>query len=324
MKDYLKRTEWMHEKKWGVMVDELYGRVNNPSSPTSLGKCTSWEEALMDFDCEAFAGQLAELGAGWCVLTIMQQRRYMIAPNDTFNRLSGYAPGEACPRYDLIENMYQALSARNISLILYFTAEGVHEETPAGKAFCSRPNGEKYITRGFAEKWASVAREYSLRYGKKIAGWWQDGAWTCEPEDFQVFAEAFRAGNPDAVLATNGYGCTDEYGVLLCEPRGGFPYDDYAAGELVHLGALPRLGASAGNPGNCRWHITSFLGKSPEGRDEASGWGKPGSRYTAGWLFDYVDEIHRRGGIITLDICTDREGKIDPEQFRALRALKAL
>ena len=324
MKNYLERTAWMHERKWGVMLDQLYGRINNPKHPASLGKCTSWDEALMDFDCEAFSDRLAQLGAGWCILTIQQRTRYMIAPNETFSSLSGFAPGEACARFDFIEKMSEALAAKDIALLLYLTGDGIYEEAPAGNAFVARPNGEGLTSRAFVERWASVAREYSLRYGTKIAGWWHDGMWICAPEDYGVYAEAFRAGNPDAVVATNGYGCTDEYGILLSDPRGGFPYDDYSAGEIVHLGALPRLGPSAGNPGNSRWHITSFLGRSPEGTDEASGWGRPGCRYKPGWLFDYVDEIHRRGGIVTFDIFTDREGKMDPDQIAALRALKAL
>ncbi|MBR4072978.1 MAG: hypothetical protein IKK24_03445, partial [Clostridia bacterium] len=62
----VERTEWMYEKKWGVFIHHLCGSLNDPEHPKSMGKSTGWEETLRDFDCELFASQLHEAGAGWC------------------------------------------------------------------------------------------------------------------------------------------------------------------------------------------------------------------------------------------------------------------
>jgi len=315
----LERTEWMHAKKWGVFIHHLHSCINNKNHHKSMGKETSWEEALKDFDFELFASQLNEVGAGWCFVTIMQQTKYMIAPNDTFNKITGYKPGEACPEsFDFIEEMYKALSKYDIDLMLYFTGDGPSRDEVALKAFGAWDDDEQILRESFVQKWAEVAKEYSLRYGNKIKGWWQDGMWIgYTPELLKHYAEAFRAGNPDAVIATNFYGCLDHYGQLVTQPRNGCEYDDYTAGEIVHLGCLP-YGAGVNG---CRWHVLSFLGNAPE-TFEPDGWSKPGSKYTPGWMYDYVDKIHRVGGIITLDICAYRDGHIDEEQMRVLRLLK--
>ena len=325
MNDF-QRTEWMHKKKWGVMIHHLEGMINNEAHPKSMGKSTTWDEALRDFDHEHFAAQLHEVGAGWCLLTVMQCTKYMIAPNDTYNRITGYKPGEACASFDFIELLYEALSKYDIPLMLYFTGDGPKLDPIASEAF-----GVQHRTHdeGYVEKWAEVAKEYSLRYGSKIKGWWQDGMWYgFNDDDFRIFAEAFRAGNPDAVLASNVYTCVDEYGVLLTQPRKAYIYDDFTAGEIVNLGALPQLGAGLGRKGKIsRWHILSFLGVPNDlvqGNGEADGWGRPGSRYTPGWMYDYIDNIHSRGGIITLDVCAYRDGTIDSDQMRVLRVLKTL
>ena len=316
----LKRTEWMYQKKWGVFIHQLHRQINVSTHPKSMGKETSWNEAIDDFDCELFASQLHEVGAGWCVVTIMQQTKHMIAPNETFDKITGYQPGEACAKTDFIEKMYDALSKYDIDLILYYTGDGPIADEQAKKAFGAYHIDGKPLTEEFVQKWADVAREYSLRYGKKVKGWWQDGMWIgYTPELLKIYADAFHAGNPDAVIASNFYGCLDEFGNFVTMPRKGCPYDDFTAGELVHLGAVPYAPDIALT--GCRWHALSFLGV-PE--VEYDGWGEPGSKYTPGWMYDYVDKIHKKGGIITLDICAYRDGHIDEEQMRVLRVLKTV
>ena len=329
MKNSMEKTKWMHERTYGVFLHHLFGQINNPDHPKSMGKCTSWDEALKEFDFDYFAAQLNEVGAGWCFVTIMQQSKYMIAPNATYDKITGYKPGEACATFDFIEEMYKALSKYDIALMLYFTGDGPTKDEQAQKAFGCWDEDEKILRESFVKKWADVAREYSLRYGEKVKGWWQDGMWIGSqpvwirnqngytPELLKYYSDAFRAGNPDAVVATNFFGCLDHYGVLVKEPRNGCEFDDYTAGEQVDFGAVPYCASV----GDCRWHALSFLGKPPE--DFApGGWGKPGTKYTPGWMYDYLDKVHKIGGIITIDICAYRNGHIDEEQMKVLRPLK--
>ena len=33
----------------------------------------------------------------------------------------------------------------------------------------------------FAQRWGSVLKEYAVRYGDKVKGWWVDGCYECTP-----------------------------------------------------------------------------------------------------------------------------------------------
>ena len=71
---------------------------------------------------------LHEMGAGYYVITTMQGRKFMIAPNKTFDRIAGTKTGEACAARDLVQDLYQALSRYGIDLYLYFTGDGPYKD----------------------------------------------------------------------------------------------------------------------------------------------------------------------------------------------------
>jgi len=329
------RTKWMYEKKYGVFLHFLHQPAAGTEVIQSVGidnvydvsdpqKLTPWEEKINEFDVEHFAAQLNEIGAGWCGVTIMQQTRFMLAPNSTYDKYTGYKPGEACSRIDFIDKLFNALDKYDISLMLYFTGDGPTRDKKAKEALNCWDDEERVLHESFVIKWAEVVKEYSLRYGRKVKAWWHDGMWIGykeKPELLKMYADAFRAGNPDAAIASNIHSCIDQDNAeLVLSPRRGAKYDDYTAGEVVTLGSLPYHPFMDGC--GARWHILTFLGS--EGASQVEGWGLKGCKYKPGWLFDYVDEIHKRGGIITFDIHFEPDGTIDPDQMRALRLLKTL
>lgn len=317
------RTDRMYERKWGVFIHYLHSCLNEARSPRSLGRETSWDDCIRDFDCDALAAKLAEVGAGYLVLTLQQQTKYFCAPNETFDRIAGYQPGEACSTIDLPARMIKALEPYDIDLFLYFTGDGPTLDKQAEAAFGTLKSTGGRVTRPFVEKWASVAREFSLRYGDKVKGWWMDGCYRVigyDAELLGIWKDALLAGNPDAVLSFNYYGCMDEYNVLFDEVPAGTVCCDYKAGELVQFGALPRIDPLLGGS---RWHILSFLGVPPDGV-LYNGWGASGSKYTGEWMRDYVSKVHKMGGVVTMDICADRLGNIDPEQMKVLSCLRDL
>jgi len=321
----IERTEWFHQKKWGVFLHLLYGTTNNPEHAMNMGVGkTDWTECVNAFDVDLFAKQLADTNAGYLMLTLTQGTQYFIAPNETFERIAGYKQGETCSKIDFVLKMSDALRRYDIDLFLYFHGDGPIHDPVALKAF-GPPCNDPFVpmTYEFLEKWAGVIREYSERYGDRIKGWWIDGCYEFlgyNNDNLKVLARAARAGNPDALVASNYYGCTDKYSVLLDAVRGGIGDDDYTAGELVHFNAKP-YGPTVGRT---RWHILSFLGVTPKGEYEYSGWAKPGSKYTPAYMHDYVKDVYERGGVVTIDICAYRDGHIDPVQAEVLRALKDL
>ena len=171
----------------------------------------------------------------------------------------------------------------------------------------------------FQRNWEAVIREWSLRWGKSVSGWWIDGCYFADQvyrfddePNFASFARALKAGNSEAIVAFNP-------GVrvpVIVHTR----YDDYTAGEVN----LPKLAKTIEScPG--RWlecegrkvqfHILSFLGKSwcrgdrPQLPDEQ--------------IVAYTRQVADKGGVITYDVPIQKSGLI-PEPFvEQLRAIGA-
>ena len=309
------KTDWFHDAKWGMFIHLLNGLQNNPDHPANMGAGeTDWGGFIESLDAERIAAQVAEVNAGYLFLTLMQRSRHLIAPNAAFDLVSGYAPGEACARRDFVADIHAALEKRGIALCLYFTGDGPLDDSQAGAAFGYTSQADK-VSFGFVEKWAGVAREYSLRYGPKVRAWWTDGCYAFlgydEPR-LKILADAMRAGNPDALVAMNKGVEKSVSAYSAC--------DDFTTGEMNEFADAP--GGRFIN--GAQWHALSFLGVPPNAAEPWAGWGRPGSKYTGGQLRDYVSRVNARGGVVTIDACLFRDGHIDEEQMEALRALKGL
>jgi hypothetical protein len=294
-------TDWFSKAGCGVFVHYLESMQNNPEEVHSLGKRTSWDECVRDFDVDQFADSMKEAGAGYVMFTVMQVSRFMIAPNATFDKISGYQPGEACATRDLIEDLYQALSKRGIPLMLYFTGDGPRADAKAGPAFnCGTP-----VTTDFVQKWADVFREYGERYGDKIAGVWCDGSYPFigyDEEKLRILANGLRAGSSKRIIALN---------------RGVDPKvlsythsEDYTTGEQNKFSDMPVERFVDGE----QWHILSFL--------SGTWWGRPGVGYTKTELSQYVYDVNSRGGVVSIDIALFRDGSTDRSQIEMLKAVR--
>ena len=189
------RTDWFAAKKYGVFVHYLAGLQNDPDHVASLGRQTSWDDCVREFDTEKFAERMHEAGAGYVIFTIMQRSRFLIAPNATFDRKTGYRPGEACATRDLVEDLYQSLDKRGIALMLYWTGDGPVDDPKAAQAMGWPTNGQ--VTEEFVKNWAEVAREYGLRYKNKVKGYWTDGCYRFIGYDDRKLGILARVFGPD-------------------------------------------------------------------------------------------------------------------------------
>jgi hypothetical protein len=303
------RTDWFLKHGYGVFVHYLNGIQNNPEQIASLGKSTSWDECVNEFNVELFAERMKEIGAGYVIFTIMQMQPYMIAPNETFNRLTGYKTGEACSSRDLIEDLYQALHKRNIDLMLYFTGDGVY--TAQGEQGLKRtfPVNEEFV-----RNWSSVAAEYGNRYKDKVKGWWVDGTYaTIGYNDnlLKIFAENLRVGNPDRIIAfNNGNHCgTNAYSI----------HEDYTAGEQNSFTLLPWKGRFVNGE---QWHLLSPLGLPLSDRHKWENWGTPGIAKDKQEMAEYVHDVNALGGVISFDVVLYRNGDLDRSQIEILKSLR--
>jgi hypothetical protein len=214
-------TDWLQAARYGIFMHFLPGDAHQL-------------DQVKDFDVAALARQLEAVSAKYFVLTLGQNSGYFNPPNATYDRVTGYAPGERCSQRDLPLELQRALQSRGIRLMLYLPCQVPNQDARAQKTF-GLPEGkqDQPIDLAFARKWAAVIQEWSDRYGDKVAGWWFDGGYDhihFNEAIAQVYAVAVKHGNPNAIVTFNP-------GVKVVHHTDA---EDYTAGELNEpFGTLP-------------------------------------------------------------------------------------
>jgi len=295
-------ADWLSEARLGVFTHFL------PGSPASF-------QQLDDYDVEAVARQMHEIGVKYFVLTLHQNPGYINCPNAVYDEIAGYAPGEKCCKRDLPMELADALAKYGIKLILYSTGQVPNCDKKAQLAFGltpvkpdERPRDLK-IDVEFAKKWAKVFQCWSDRYGEKIAGWWIDGCYKwCgfNEEIVQIYSQALKHGNPHAIIAFNP-------GVRQPE----WLASDWTAGEINEPFAETREGRFT--PTGQQIQILTFLG---------SRWCAPDCRFTEEQWVEWVKATTKGGAAVTIDAQPNRDpaagpiGTLNPAQAQELKAIR--
>jgi len=207
--------------------------------------------------------------------------------------------------------MAAALNKRGVKLLVYLPSG-----PPGGDRLARRGldfEGDARRNREFQLKWEAVIRQWSLRWGDKVAGWWFDGCYWPnityrheEPPNFASFAAAARAGNPEAVVAFNP-GVVDR--VLSITP-----YEDYTASEINELDRLMIRRHNNGKVDGARIHVLSYLGET---------WGKGSPRFSSEQIIRWSRQVADARGAITWDVPVERSGRIPAIYVEQLNALGA-
>lgn len=355
-------TQWFADSKWGIFLHYLEPMQNGERiTHNPKGIKTEWNKCVADFDVEHFAKQAAEVGAGYVFLTLCQCTKYICAPNSTYDAITGYKPGEACSERDLPMELADALAKYDIPLMLYFTGDGPQHDEIAGPAFgCINSGGKDDVDFDFVSKWTDVMKEFSVRYGDKVKGWWIDGAFDYigyNDDLLRLYHDAAKAGNPDGIISFNNgvvrmdfekcaiahiTDSAERYLDKLTLADNAARSGDVSAQKAFEISDTPKkyryskyedytagessyfgeIPESAFVDGS-RWHALSFLGISssmPLWGIEC-GWCNPGSKYSGDWLSDYVDKVSAKGGVVSVDVFIDRYGNMDKGQLEVLRKL---
>jgi hypothetical protein len=301
------KTDWMYQAKVGVST-------HYTASSEDLNRMARL------FNVEKIAEQLAEAGAEWFLFTLHHQSWAMMAPNAVYDSIIGR--GDQTAERDIPRELMEALARKGIRLMLYVNLRlDPRSRCPEDvrESMGGWPPNDTLIGNI-----AAVYREFSLRYGKNVAGWWIDGPHHPDIRDsgrreewFATLAGALRAGNPDAILAFN-YSLIERFGMLRFSAQ-----DDYTAGETDTLLYVPEGRWVDG----AQCHIWTFLGEF---------WSQPGTRFEDGVISDYAKKVTKNGGVLTLEVgTTARSGRgtaagsdpsatigiIDPEQVRQLKLI---
>lgn len=304
------RAAWMQQARWGVMNHYLADWIaRNEKMEMNVEQ---WNELIDGFDVEGLASQLDSIGAGYYLITIGQNSGYYLSPNATYDRYVGIRPSK-CSRRDLVAHLYEALSKRRIKLMVYLPSGAPGGDLTAAESLQWRRG--PYRNREFQLKWEQVIREWSVRWGKKVEGWWFDGCYwpnsmyrQADPPDFGSFAAAARAGNPNSAVAFN----PGVYNRL----RSLTPHEDYLAGEINEPNAVDLRRAVDGKHDGVQVHVLSYLGQH---------WGTGEPRFSTEDVIRWSRERTRNGCALTWDVPIQSSGLMSQPFIEQLTAVgKAL
>ena len=268
------------------------------------------------FDITKVAHQAADAGASWFLLTVHHQSWVMMAPNETYDRLMGN--GEYTAERDLPMELSNEFEHKGIRLMLYVNLrldpDSICPDS-VRQAMGGWPPNDTLINNI-----AAVYREFSIRYGKRVSGWWVDAAGIpgyakapSRDDWFKTIANALRAGNPDALVSFNP-------GLRIIRYS---REDDYTAGESNNLSPQPTSRWLDG----IQWHEWTYLG---------GWWASNGTRFDDEALGEYISRVTKSGGALTFEVGTrgilksditskavpnGHIGYIDPVQVEQLRRL---
>lgn len=312
------RTEWMRRGRYGLMVHWLA-----PGPPPEHGEpVIDLNRAVDAFNLTRFLDDFGASGADWLIFTLGQNSGYYASPNATLDRLVG--PGHGSRR-DLAGEIARGVHKQGRRFIAYLPAEVNAQSEDIHRGFAWNPADQSE----FQHRYTSFIREYAVRYGKDLDGWWFDGCytWPVFPNSQYRWPEwcaAARAGNPDAALAFNdGSFCVGNTAPLT-------PLQDYLSGEtevlkdgMIRLGReddapmyLPKTRFAPGTA--CQWHalvpIDCFWAHQQPGPMEPP-------RYSDEDLFAFVKRCRAVGGAVTLNVGIYQEGHLGTQTLAQLDRL---
>ncbi len=162
------------------------------------------------FDVKAFADAVEGMGAQYVTLTAFHAAMYLLAPSKVMVD-AGLSKHQA--KRDLLGEVADELNKRGIALCLYVHPTDQHDLSREERAlFGWGPEVNGLPGPKLGEwpnpKWdvflLGLFKEISLRYGKRVAGYWIDQHSGKVFPDAGRLAVALRAGNPEAVIWQNG------------------------------------------------------------------------------------------------------------------------
>ena len=296
--------DWFADAGIGLMVHFLKARY------AKEGGSKEWNTVVDGFDVERFADECKDAGVNYVLWALGQNDGYYNSPNSAYDKITEVAPGELCSNRDLPADLIKALKKQKIKFMAYLPGNPPIFNKYVSEKF-QYPHGYDSPTSQFTQAcWESVIREWSLRYGEDLKGWWFDGMYHGGiietrsdmnlKHNISTHTLAAKAGNPKSIVSYN-------YGVDKVQSDS--PYDDYSAGEENNIIQLPE---SRWILSGIQWFHFTHLGEF---------WGKPGIKNRTDDLERWSEKVFQKEGVLCFDVYVSPCGDIDPQQKKQLKAM---
>ena len=298
-------TDWFRDAGVGVMLHFLKA-VFVPE-----GGSKEYNEVVNNFDVEHFAENCREAGANYVMFALGQNDGYYCSPNRAYDSIVGVIPGTLCSTRDLPADLFKALNKRGIKMMFYLPGNPPIQNQLVDQKF-KYTFGKDSPTSQFTQScWEAVIREWSLRYGENLSGWWFDGMYRGGiietrsdmrlQHNISTHTLAAKAGNHNSIVTYN-------YGVNRIQSNS--PYDDFSAGEEGQIVQVPQKRWVVDG---VQWFLFTYLGEN---------WSKAGLRFTTPELVDWSQQVFAKEGVICFDIHASKTGAIDPDHISQVHAVR--
>ena len=302
-------TDWFHDAGFGIMVHYLSSNMVQDQGSKE------WNDAVDSFNTDEFASKVSQTGAGFVMFTLGQNSGYYCSPNSIFDSIVGVSPGDLCSKRDLPGDLIQSLKKYNIPVILYLPSNPPISNKVVSEKFrysFGKDSATSQYNQPLLEK---MIREWSLRYGTDVKGWWFDGLYSWNSikstrmdmslkYNISTHTLAAKAGNKNSILTYN-YG----FGKIQVNT----PYCDYSSGEKMTIDEFP---SSRWVEPGVQWFLFTYLGEK---------WGGKGSQFKTEDLEEKANAIVKNEGVLCLEVVVNARGDILPHHFEQIKAVgKAL
>ena len=308
-------TDWFRNAGLGLMVHFLKGVYTDEDSKSGQthrsAPATEWNEIVDGFDVNLFAGQCEEAGVKYVLWALGQNDGFYNSPNAAYDKITGVKAGDLCSKRDLPADLIRALKEKGVKLMFYLPGNPPISNEEVTKKFQYTFGKDSPTSQFTQECWEAVIREWSLRYGEDLYGWWFDGMYRggiietrsdmSLEHNISTHTLAAKAGNRHSIVSYN-------YGVA--EIQSDSPYDDYSAGEENNIVQLPAGGRWV-LPG-IQWFHFTHLGEF---------WAKPGVKHKTSELELWSRKVFENEGVLCFDVHVKATGEIDSLQREQLRAI---
>ena len=182
-----------------------------------------------NFDVEAFMKQIDQLTTINHVMINIGRGHQASWYSSPYPEMEAILGSSQFPERDLFGELVEALIERDLKVLVYFSGPGVDKKYVSESVWVK---WENYLTTsGLTNSQAvtKILEYYAGKYGDKIDGWWFDrcGRYSASNNKIDQYANAVRAGNPNAIIAFHG-----QLGSPL---KQGSPYCDYTAGHPIPM-----------------------------------------------------------------------------------------
>jgi hypothetical protein len=298
-------TDWFRDAGFGIMVHYLSSNIVQDKGSKE------WNDAVDSFDTDAFALKASEAGAGYVMFTLGQNSGYYCSPNATFDSIVGVKPGDLCSNRDLPMDLIRSLKKYNIPVLLYLPSNPPISNKLVSEKFrysFGKDSATSQFNQPLLEK---MIREWSLRYGADVKGWWFDGLYSWNnikstrmdmslKHNISTHTLAAKAGNKNSIVTYN-YG----FGKIQVNT----PYCDYSSGEKMTIDESP---SSRWVEPGVQWFLFTYLGEK---------WGGHGSQFKTEDLVEKAKKIVENEGVLCLEVVVSPEGEILPHHLEQIKAV---